>query len=44
MIDLSERPLNEEQLAYVCCSVLKGLVFLHSIQVVHRGNSLGLKG
>ena len=33
---VTKTPLNEEQIATVCKSVLQALVFLHSKGVIHR--------
>jgi len=36
LIDKMDKPLNEEQIAYICCSTLKGLSFLHNLGIIHR--------
>ncbi|KAL6637875.1 hypothetical protein ACP70R_025447 [Stipagrostis hirtigluma subsp. patula] len=36
LIGITEEPLDESQIAYVCREALKGLAYLHSIFKVHR--------
>ncbi|XP_020583817.1 serine/threonine-protein kinase dst1 [Phalaenopsis equestris] len=36
LMSVTEEPLNETQIAYICREALKGLAYLHSIFKVHR--------
>jgi len=36
LIGITEEPLDESQIAYICREALKGLAYLHSIFKVHR--------
>ncbi|PKA65878.1 Mitogen-activated protein kinase kinase kinase ANP1 [Apostasia shenzhenica] len=36
LMSVTEEPLNESQIAYICREALKGLAYLHSIFKVHR--------
>ena len=36
LIKINLETLSEEQLAFVCCETLKGLVHLHSINIIHH--------
>ncbi|KAG8098223.1 hypothetical protein GUJ93_ZPchr0013g37016 [Zizania palustris] len=36
LISITEEPLDESQIAYICREALKGLAYLHSIFKVHR--------
>ncbi|KAL5217356.1 hypothetical protein ABZP36_018040 [Zizania latifolia] len=36
LISITEKPLDEYQIAYICREALKGLAYLHSIFKVHR--------
>ncbi|KAK8963766.1 Mitogen-activated protein kinase kinase kinase 2 [Platanthera guangdongensis] len=36
LMNVTEEPLNEAQIAYICGEALKGLAYLHSIFKVHR--------
>jgi len=40
MVDL-EKPLNEEQIRFVCHEMCVGLVFIHNRRVIHRDLKAG---
>lgn len=40
MMDL-EKPLNEEQIRYVCHEIVRGLKYLHEKKVIHRDLKAG---
>ena len=40
MVDL-EKPLNEEQIKYICREMLEGLDFIHKHRVIHRDLKAG---
>lgn len=40
MVDL-EKPLNEDQIRYVCREICEALVFLHKNHVIHRDLKAG---
>eukprot|EP00007_Cunea_sp_BSH-02190019_P004525 CAMPEP_0174240368 /NCGR_PEP_ID=MMETSP0417-20130205/18519_1 /TAXON_ID=242541 /ORGANISM="Mayorella sp, Strain BSH-02190019" /LENGTH=994 /DNA_ID=CAMNT_0015319451 /DNA_START=447 /DNA_END=3431 /DNA_ORIENTATION=- len=41
LIDTLQKPLNEEQIAYICLHSLKGLHYLHSRDIIHRDVKAG---
>lgn len=40
MVDL-EKPLNEDQIRYICHEMLVGLAYIHSQKVIHRDLKAG---
>ena len=40
MVDL-EKPLNEEQIKFICREMLEGLDFIHKHRVIHRDLKAG---
>jgi serine/threonine protein kinase len=36
MIELCNKPLKEEQIAYILQQSLQGLLYLHTMNIIHR--------